>query len=153
MSDNHLVPQTDDEILNAFADLFSEMVPEDPEEINALLVEAGLDPKQIEEETNSVIKEARSTTPLDWRNRQQEMENAISRHEQAGNDLPLDYQSLLDIWQQLMSQAPARRIYAQARYRNQRPEDLSSEELRSLIQDIRFVLAEGDEGLDTDLEE
>ena len=38
------VPQNDDELLIAFADLLGELMPEDPEEIDALLVQAGLTP-------------------------------------------------------------------------------------------------------------
>ncbi len=142
VADSGLVPQNDDEILEAFADLLGELVPEKLEDIEVLLTEAGLDPRQIDIEAAALIKEARSKTPLDWRNKQQEIEKVTAQHERSGANLPRDFQSLLDIWRQLMSQPQAERVFAEVRYRNQSPEDLSVEELRSLIQDIRFVLSE-----------
>lgn len=153
LTDNHLAPKNDDEILEAFADLLSEVVPENPEEIDTLLMEAGLDPKQIKNEANTFIKEKRSRTPLDWRNRQQEIDEVIAQHERAGAKLPFDFQRLLSIWRQLMSQPQAKSVLAEGRYRNQRPEDLSIEELRSLIQDIRFVLSENPNDLDVEIKE
>lgn len=54
-----------DEILNAFADLMAERVPDSPEEIDTLLREAGLDPMQIEAEVTALIAEARAKTRRD----------------------------------------------------------------------------------------
>ena len=140
MDKNQLVPQNDDEILDAFADLMAERIPDDLEEIEALLKEAELDPMQIETEATTLIAEARARTPLDWRNRRQEMEAVGAKHGLAGADLPSDRQGLLDLLRRLISQSPARRAYAH--YRERRPEDLSNEELRSLVQDIRFISGE-----------
>jgi hypothetical protein len=137
MNKSQLVPQNDDELLDAFADLMAERAPDDPGEIDTLLREAGLDPVKIEAEVTALIAEARAKTPIDWRNRRQEMDTMSAKHQSAGNDLPSDHQGLLDFLQRLMSQPSTKMTYAH--YRGREPEDLSIEELRSFIQDIRFT--------------
>ena len=146
MSSDSRIPQNDDEILEAFADLLAEVVPEEPAEIDALLQEAGLDPTQIEEEAAVFIVEMRR---LDWRNRRPEMEQVRKQYDLAGSGLPADRPGLLELLRQMISPSQiAGRVHAQ--FRNRSPEELSDEELRSLIQDIRFIT---DEGLGTPGEE
>lgn len=139
MSSDSRIPQDDDEILQAFADLLAEVMPEEPAEIDELLREAGLDPTQIEEEAASLIAEMRR---LDWRNRRAEMEQVRKQYDLAGSALPADRPGLLEILRQMTSPPLiASRVHAQ--FRNRSPEELSDEELRSLIQDIRFITDEG----------
>lgn len=142
MDKDPLVPhaERDDEILAAFADLMGEVVPDDQDEVEMLLVEANLDPEQIENEVHKLIAEARGRTPLDWRNRQQELEEALSEHALTGSSLPSDRQSLLSLLERLLSQPASREVHAH--FRRLKPEELSDEELRSLIQDISFILRE-----------
>lgn len=138
MDKDQLVPQNDEEILDAFGDLMAERVPDEPEEIDTLLTEVGLDPMQIEVEAAALIAEIRAKTLLDWRNRRQEMEAVGNRHRLAGVDIPSDRQGLLDLFRRLTAGLPTRAAYAH--YRERKPEDLSDKELRSLIQDIKFIL-------------
>ena len=138
MSRNPLVPQDDDEILAAFADLMREVVPEDQDEVETLLVEAGLDPKQIENEALELVAEARSQTPLDWRNRRNVLDELLSEYELIGSSLPTDRQGLLGVLEHLLSQPALRHTHAH--FRHLEPKNLSDDELRSLIQDISFIL-------------
>jgi hypothetical protein len=124
----------------------AERVPDDPEEIDTLLREAELDPVQIEAKVTALIAEARAKTPLDWRNRRQEMDAVGARHQLAIADLPSDRQGLLDLFRRFTSQSSVKMVYAH--YRGRKLKDLSDEELRSLIQDIRFVSGEGPEDSD-----
>jgi hypothetical protein len=141
MSDGRLVPQSDDELLDAFADLLSEIVPEDPEEIDALVVQAGLDPVEVEAEAAQFISKVRATSPLDWRNRHRQMEEMDRRHDLAASDLPRDRGGLLERLQELVAHPLMKG--AHAHYRGHKPEELTDEELRSLINDLEFVLEEG----------
>ena len=144
MSSDSRIPQNDDEILEAFADLLSEVVPEEPAEIDALLKAAGLDPTQIEEEAAAFIVEMRR---LDWRNRRAEMEQVRKQYDVAGTGLPTDRPSLLELLRQVLSSSPSTgRVHAQ--FRNRSLEELSDEDLRSLIQDIRFITDERSENSD-----
>ncbi len=138
MNENRKSQSDEEEILHAFADLLDEVVPEEPEEIERLLREAGLDPGQIESETRALIHELRSSTPLDWRNKGGQIKAIVDQHEKSRDQLPSTRDELLKIWKELNSKPQARVL--SAHYRNQKPEDLSDEELASLIQDFMFIL-------------
>jgi hypothetical protein len=140
MSNDRFVLKNDDELLNAFADLLSEVVPEDQEEIEALLVAVGLDPAEVRQEATELIKDLRAKTPLDWRNRQAQLDEADNRHRRAGTDLPEDRQGLMEKLRQLMSIPGLEQVHAHLR--GHEPNDFSDGELRSLIQDLEFVLEE-----------
>jgi hypothetical protein len=137
MRNNHLVPQNDDEIVDAFVDLLSEIVPEGREEIEMLLVEAGLDPEKVKQQASSLIKDLRARTPLDWRNRREILEEVRGRHDRAGSDLPSNRQGLLERLSELLSDLSLKRVHAH--YRDRKPEELSDEELRSLVHDLEFI--------------
>lgn len=140
MGNDRLVPKNDDELLDAFADLFSEIVPEDEEQIGALLVGAGLDPAEVRQEATELIRDLRAKTALDWRNRQVQLDEAANRHKRVGADLPEDRQDLVERFRQLMSRPGLEQ--AHAHLRGHKPNDFSDEELRSLIQDLLFILEE-----------
>jgi hypothetical protein len=140
MSNDHLVPQNDEEIVDAFVDLLSEIVPEDREEIEMLLVEAGLDPEKVRQQASALIKDLRARTPLDWRNRREYLEEVRGRHGRAGSNLPSDRQGLLERLSELLSNPSLKRVHAH--YRDRKPEELSDEELRSLVHDLEFILDE-----------
>lgn len=55
-----MILQNDDELLNAFADLMAERVPDDSEEIDTLLREVGLDPVKIEAEVVALVAEVQA---------------------------------------------------------------------------------------------
>ena len=100
--------------------------------------EAGLDPKQIEREVLELVAEARTKTPLDWRNRQKVLDGVLAEHTSIGSSLPFDRRSLLDILGRLLSQ-PALKA-AHVHFRGLQPKDLSIDELRALVQDVSFAL-------------
>lgn len=141
MTRDRQVPQNDDELLIAFADLLGELMPEDPEEIDALLVQAGLNPAEVEVDAAEFIAKMRTSSPLDWRNRRGQMEEADRRHDFAASGLPRDRQGLLERLQELMAHPLMKG--AHAHYRGHKPEELTNEELRSLIHDMQFVVEEG----------
>jgi len=144
MRNDHLIPRNDDEILDAFADLLSEIVPEDREEIETLLIEAGLDPEKVRQEASELVRNLRARTPLDWRNRREILEEVRGRHTEAGSDLPNNRQGLLERLSELLTDPSLKR--AHAHYRDRKPEDLSDEELRSLVHDLEFILDERHSG-------
>jgi hypothetical protein len=53
-----------EDLVQAFADLFEQVPPETPEEINAELYDAGLDPNQVSTRINSFIERALANSPL-----------------------------------------------------------------------------------------
>jgi hypothetical protein len=142
MSKNTAPLNDDEELLRAFADLLDDVIPEDPDDIESLLKEVGLDPREIESKTRALIHQARASTPLDWRNKRAQMKAVLDQHEKLGNQLPSDRKSLMEIWQQLTSKRKASALTAH--FRNQKPEAMTDEELRSLIKDALFVLGSKD---------
>jgi len=140
MSNDHFAPNNDDELLDAFADLLSEVVPEDQDEIEALLVAAGLNPAEVRQEAAELIKDLRAKTPLDWRNRQAQLDEADNKHRRAGTDLPEDRQGLEERLRQLMLIPGLKQVHAHLR--GHEPNDFSDDELRSLVQDLEFILEE-----------
>lgn len=140
MGEDRSRPMNDDEILDAFADLLREVVPEGREEIDALLVEAGLDPEGVRAEASELIKDLKATTPLDWRNRQEELKEAQGRRAEGLSRLPKDREGLLRRLQELLEDSDLKQAYVH--FRNKQNEELSEEELRSLVRDVEFALEE-----------
>ena len=58
--------RTPEELIQAVADLFNEVEPETPEEIEAVLREAGYDPDAIREQMKTIAERALSKQPQKW---------------------------------------------------------------------------------------
>jgi len=61
--------ETGEDLVRAFADLFDEIEPETPEEIDAVLREAGYDPDEVGARMEAVAERALVDSPLNWRTR------------------------------------------------------------------------------------
>lgn len=72
--DKRKAPTTNKELLDALSELFQETEPETPEEVNVLLREAGYDPEQIAAKIKAAAERGLSESPLNWRNKTQELE-------------------------------------------------------------------------------
>jgi hypothetical protein len=139
--------QSDEEkILHAFADLLDDVIPENIDEIEALLREVDLDPKQIEAETRTLIEEVRASTPLDWRNKRSEIKTVVDKHEKLKNQIPADRQGMMQLLSKLISPSRSRTRGITAHFRNQKPEEMTDEELQSFLQDILFTMGDSEQG-------
>jgi hypothetical protein len=74
-------PATEEELVHAFADLFDEVEPETPEEVDAVLREVGHDPDTIAARMKSIAERALARSPLN--RAQQELEAERSKLESA----------------------------------------------------------------------
>lgn len=137
---NNNIPQTEEDLVRAFADALDELIPEDPEEIEELLQEMGLNRADIRLKTNALIQELAASTPLDWRNRDQDIEKAKAERRRIGSNLPKDRSSLLGILQQLRGQSRAQAILAGVNFRSKSPEEMSDAELQTFVQDLLYAL-------------
>jgi uncharacterized protein Smg (DUF494 family) len=149
MMQNKDAPQTDEQLAKTFADLLDQLVPEDPEEIEELLQEVGLNRKDIRARISALVEELKATTPLDWRNADRRIEEVKAKREQIGVNLPQNREDLLHMLEQLMSQPKGQKILAGVKFRNKEPEKMTDEELRTLVQDVLFASS----NLDEDIEE
>lgn len=140
MSKDRLVPENDNEILEAFIELLTGIVPDDPVEISNLLKVVGLDPLEVKKEAADLISNLRSQTPLDWRNNISEVDEAQSKHTLVGKDLPTDRQNLITLFEQLLSVPAVKKIHSH--YRNIKTAELSDDEIRTYIQDLSFIIDE-----------
>jgi len=144
---DQLVPENDEEILDAFFELLSDIVPEGREEIETLLLAISLDPAKVRQDASGLIKNLREQTLLDWRNKQVLLAEARERHDKVRSRLSSDRQSLLDRLTELLADPGLKQ--AHAHYRGRKPEELSDEELKSFVHDLEFILEEGRSGRKT----
>lgn len=132
--------KTSKDLLQVLADLFDEIGPETPEEIDATLREAGYDPDQVGARMAAAAERAIAQSPLNWRNRaRQEREAAErklsgfdSRAPQRRNDLLAEIRRLGDLL------GPRQAVAVQ--YRNL--DDIPDGDLESLLADLQYLEAE-----------
>jgi hypothetical protein len=135
-------PETYEELFRAFTDLFNETEPEDPEEVNALLREAGYDPDEVAARMQAIAEQALASSPLNWRNRaRQQLSEAAAQFE---NFVPTPRGSRSEIMaaiKQIIAQlgGPQSQPVA-AHFRNF--EEASDEDLASLLSDLEYLVGQ-----------
>lgn len=143
--------ETSEDLVRAFADLFDEIAPETPEDIDAELREAGYDPDEVAARMRAAAERAIAESPLNWRTRaQQELAEARARVEDFGSALPSSRENIVQAIKRLLAQLGPRTEQAYAHFRNF--ESLSDEDLASLLTEIEY-LARQQQKLDQKSEE
>ncbi len=133
-------PATEEELVHAFADLFDEVGPETPEEIDAVLREVGRDPDTIAAQMKAVAERALARSPLDWRNRaQQELEAERHRLESVTPTLGRGRGEIITAIQRLLSQLQARQLAPAHAHRHF--DQATDEDLASLLVEIEYLVA------------
>ena len=133
-------PATEEELVHAFADLFDEVGPETPEEIDAALREEGHDPDTIAARMKSVAERALARSPLNWRNRaQQELEAERSKLDKVTPILRHGRGEIIAAIQQLLSRLQAHQLAPAHAYRNF--DQATDEDLSSLLAELEYLVA------------
>jgi hypothetical protein len=135
---NRVPPQNDDEILEAFADLLDHVRPETPEEVRAILLEAGLDPDEIVAEGRQLIQDGLANSPYNWRNAQKKLAQARADLESSALNLPLSREEIIAALRELLTHPRVQSVGAH--FRSQNLSDMPDEEIASLYQELRYLV-------------
>ncbi|MFN8469035.1 MAG: hypothetical protein U0X20_25990 [Caldilineaceae bacterium] len=130
-------PQTDVELINAFGELFDEVEIESVEEANAILKSAGYDPDATARRLLSAIDQALASSPMNWRNQQQQMAKA---RERMNSMRKWRYTSKADLEaavQELLSLVPRSQAVV-AHYRSF--QELAAEDLDTWLDELAFLV-------------
>lgn len=140
---NRKMPETEEELLDAFLDLLGEVAPDTEEEVNTFLRASGYDPEELTAQAESTFKEALETSPLDWRNRaRQELSAAKKRMTQQGSKTSRSREeniAAIQMLQQRYGQAMA------AHFRNIDLDNISDEDLESIREEYEFLQADDED--------
>lgn len=130
--------ETSEGLVRAFADLFDEVEPATPEEIDAVLREAGYDPDEIGVRMKAATEKALTESPLNWRNRaSKELENERTRIGHVRTTLPGNRAGIIEAIKWLIEQGGNQVAYA---YRNL--EAMTDEDLVSLLSDLEYLASQ-----------
>lgn len=133
-------PATEEELVHAFADLFNEVEPETPEEIDAVLREGGHDPDTIAARMKSIAERALARSPLNWRNRaQREVEAERSKLDKVTPIVRRGRGEMITDIQQLLSRLQAHQLAPAHAYRNF--DQATDEDLASLLAELEYLVA------------
>lgn len=133
-------PATEEELVHAFADLFNEVEPETPEEIDAVLREGGHDPDTIAARMKSIAERALARSPLNWRNRaQREVEAERSKLDKVTPIVRRGRGEMITAIQQLLSRLQAHQLAPAHAYRNF--DQATDEDLASLLAELEYLVA------------
>lgn len=133
--------ETSEEFVNALVDLFDEMGPETPEEVEAILREAGYDPVQLAADMQTFAEQALKNSPLNWRNRaQQELTAARSHFESTLSRVSRSRNELIGAIQQLIQQVGGRQPQVFAHFRNF--ESASDDDLASMLEELEYLVSQ-----------
>ena len=134
-------PATEDELVRAFADLFNEMAPETPEEIQAALRAAGYAPERVAARMQAVADRAIANSPFNWRHRaRQEMAEESARRAAIEPALPRSRGDLLHAIRQFLTQIQGSPVELAAHFRNF--DRATDEDLVSLLADLEYLAAQ-----------
>lgn len=121
-------PQTMVALLNALIDAFDEAGPSTREEEEAELRALGLEPEVVSEQLEKVAEEALRRSPLNWRNRTPDIQNALDKRKSV---------QVADLSREEMLRELRSRQGLRAHFRNF--EELTDEDLRSLLADEKYL--------------
>lgn len=135
----HKRDRTDKGLLDAVNQLFSEVEPETPEEIDEIIKAVGYEPNSFATRMESVAKRSAAESPLNWRNKarteleleRKRLEAYTASRKAIGNDLRARIQDLL-------SQFGGRSNMAFAHHRNL--DTASDEDLASLLEELEHLI-------------
>ncbi len=131
-------PRTDEELIQILADLFDEVEPEGPEEIDEALREFGYDPEALATRMRQVAEQAMKKSPLNWRNQAAMLETERARLAVHAPKIRANREDMLASIGQLFARLDESQAQAVA-YRNL--ENASDEDLASLLAELEYLVA------------
>jgi hypothetical protein len=132
-------PEDYEDLVNALADLFDEVGPETPEEVDMILVEAGYDPDEVAEHMNAIARQAMLNSPLSWRKRaQKELQEERARLEGLGGPPVKGRLEIVAAIQELIRRMGGEHHeLVRAHFRNL--EQATDDDLASLLRELEYL--------------
>ena len=141
--------ETSEELVSAFADLFDAVEFETPEEIDAVLLEAGYDPNEIAARMRAVAVQTIAESPLNWRNQTDALEEERIRLASLPSALLPSREDLIAGIESILARLPTvRRRTVMAYHRNL--DEATNEDLASLLAELQYLEARQGKPLDKD---
>lgn len=135
--DENKAPATDKELLQAL-DEFLQPEPNTPEEVDAILREAGYDPDQIAAKIKAAAERGLEESPHNWRNKTRELEADKKRFENFVGDTKQTRNELIEAVKAALSNLSIKNPdLAAVHYRNF--ESATDEDLESLLADLYYL--------------
>ena len=146
--DKRKAPTTNKELLEALDELLQQPEPRTPDEVNVVLIEAGYDPEEIVAKIKAEVERGLEESPLNWRNRNRELETEKKQLANFVPDANQPRKKLLEaIEAALRNLALKNPQLAMVHHRNF--ESATDEDLASLLADIYFLDASQDKPTDS----
>jgi len=135
-------PDTYEDLVRAFADLFDETEPQTPEDVDTFLREAGYDPDQVGARIQTLAEHALANSPLNWRNRAlQELAQARAQLDDFVATTPRSRSEIIAALRQIIAQLGAEKCkLPAASFRNL--ERATDEDLASLLVELEYLSAD-----------
>lgn len=136
--DERKAPATNKEFLEALTELFEQMEPDTPDEVDAFLRETGYEPEQIAAKIKAATERGLSESPLNWRNKTQELEADKKRLSNFADIAKRSRHELMDAINAALSNLAVKNPeLAAVHHRNF--ESATDEDLESLLADLYFL--------------
>jgi hypothetical protein len=130
--------ETSEDLVCAFADLFNEVAPETPEEIDGELCAAGYDPDKIGARMQAAAEQSLANSPLNWRSRaQRQLEVERARIAGFVTTLLRSRAEIIAAIRQLVAQSGGQMVYAHRNFESETDEDLAS-----LLADLEYLASQ-----------
>jgi hypothetical protein len=130
--------ETSEDLVRVFADLFDEVAPVTPEEIDAELRDVGLDPDKVGARMQAAVEHALTESHLNWRKRaRRELEDKRTQIAESVSTWVRDRAGIIAEIERLSSQFSGQLGYA---YRNLESE--TDEDLASLLADLEYLASQ-----------
>jgi hypothetical protein len=143
--------RTEKDLIRAFADLFDQVKTTTPEEIDETLRSAGYDPDEVAGRFAAVAKQALEQSPMNWRNRDDQLEAERARLQQRSRNTRSadDREGIIWKIKQIIGSTGRQQRPAYARFRNF--EEASNEDLASWLAELEYLASK--EEIDDNAEE
>ena len=132
-------PESEQDILNAFADLFDEIQPETSEEIDTILIEAGFEPEQVAANMQALAEKALSESPLNWRKQaSRDRQQAEEGLRELESTTPTNRTDILTALRDFAKRRPEQYQLAMVQFRNN-VEEASDKDLQTLLTELIYL--------------
>lgn len=142
-------PKTDEELICTLADLFDRLEPEAPEEMDAVLVDAGYDPEEVSARMLAVARQAIAESALNWRNMGERLEKERALLANSSLASPSGREALLAAIRSLLQGlGAATEGAAGAYYRNL--DEVPEADLAGMLAELQYLAAQRQDRRDRD---
>lgn len=124
--------------MRALSDLFDEIPPETPEEVDSVLREAGFDPKKVAAEMKDLAEKVLRQSPLDWRNQGPELEAEKKHVAKFSIRIPQTRDELMEAIGKAISSVKGQEFEVM-RVHHRDFENATDEDLASLLRELEYL--------------